>query len=152
MEGVRCCEFNTVESLGFKGSHGCPNRFCFSCNYGHFRRVFVGCDDVTFSRFQNCCNLFIWSSYACHESFVVNFNRAHFCATGCSSSESAVHVQDSRRHQGRIFSKGMASDHVRVMPERIQGAFNGEVSCKHGWLSILSLLQFVLSLCSFFSV
>ena len=147
MEGMTRSKWNAVESFIFKYLHCILNRFSFTSNDCHFRGIFVGCNDIPTLCFEDTLNVFIRSSYARHQSFVINFDRTHFSTACSSSSQCTIHIENTRNHQCSIFTKRMSCNHVRFVSVCVEGMFNGQICCKHCWLCVFSLLELVF--CSF---
>ena len=151
MEGVRCCQWDTVESLRLKGGHHGLNGCCLTSNHRHFRRVFVGGNHVPFCFIEDGFHLLIRSGYAGHEAFIVNLHRAHFSTSSRCCTQGAVHVKNTRGHQSSVFTQRVSCHHVWMMPVGVESAFDCQVCCEHGRLCVFSLLQFMLCFLAFIS-
>ena len=150
MEGVGSCQFNAIEPLGFKRRHGFTNRCCLPGDHRHLWRILVGCDDVALGGFQHRFHLAVGSGNTGHEAFVVNLDRPHFGASSSGGPERTVHVQNSRRHQRSVFTKGVPRHHIGHVTKGLQGSLYRQVSGQHRRLCVLRLLEFVLGFLSFF--
>ena len=127
-----------------KHGHSGLDRFSFAGDNGHLRRVFVGRNHVAIGGFEHRFNRFVRGGDAGHQAFVVDFNRTHFRAAGGRSSQSTVHVQNSRGHERSVFTKRVPGDHIWRVPVGIERSFNRQVGCQHRRLRVLRLLEFVL--------
>ena len=95
MEGMRSGQRHGLEALFLERSHRSFYRRSLSCDHGHFRRVFVGCDHVAIDGIDDCFNFSIGRTYAGHEPFILNLNRTHFSSTSCGCTQRSVHVQNT---------------------------------------------------------
>ena len=143
-------EGHTREALLLEHGHGGLDRFGFAGDNGHLGRVFVGRNHVAISGLEHRFNRFVGSGYTGHQAFVVDFYRTHFRAAGGCSSQSTVHVQNSRGHERSVFTKRMPGDHVWRVSVGIERSFNRQIGCQHRRLRVLRLLEFVLRFLQFF--
>ena len=141
---MRRRQCNTGESSSFKFAHGGLDRFGFASDYGHFRGVFVGGDHVTFRGFKHLFDHVVWSRDAGHQTLIVDLNSAHFRTACGGGPKRAIHVQNSRRHEGGVFAQRVPGDHVRRVAVSLECPFNGQIRSEHGGLSVFCLLEFVL--------
>ena len=150
MEGMGGLQNGARHAFCFERGHRGLHRLGFASDDGHLRRVLVRGDDVTVRGLKDALNVSERCADRGHEALVVNFNRAHFSATGCRRTKGAVHVHDAGRHQGRIFAERMACDHVGLEAVIVEGTLDGQVGRQHGGLGVFGPLELRFGVVDFF--
>ena len=150
MERVGGLQNGARHAFCFKRGHRGLHRLGFAGDDGHLRRVLVGGDDVTVRGLKDALNVSERCADRSHQALIVNFNRAHFGATGSGRAKGAVHVHDAGRHQGRVFAKRMACDHVGFEAVIVEGTLDGQIGRQHGRLGVFGPLELRFSVLDFF--